>query len=77
MRRPWWFMREPVGVMVLAGLPWGGTMTTPGQLCREEEHRGVTRVRPSNDLVEWRSVYVGMKSSQHGVGGGGSVQERV
>ena len=23
MRRPW-FMREPVGVMVLAGLPWGG-----------------------------------------------------
>lgn len=41
-------------------------MTTPGQLYREEEHRGVTRVRPSNDLVEWRSVYVGMKSSQHG-----------
>lgn len=49
----------------------GGTMTTPGQLCREEEHREMTRVRPSNDLVECRSVYVGMKSSQHGAGGGG------
>lgn len=53
MERLWWSMREPLGVMVPAGLPWGAPqphLSSCGG--KESTDRTVTKAGRSNDPVK-------------------------